>query len=220
MFDWLKNWMARQGAAPNPVLPDSVLDWASTQGLGYVAQGKGQAFSLTGKVSGRTWLLERGSSSRDFIQGEELRARADMGIKADAAVLIINRSLKDALEKKAYSMYTDSLQTVIDQRLPEEMRWLAMYGEVAWADLPPEFWERYTVLADRRDHALAWIDGNLAELLVTWPEPGPNADNPFILVLQRGKVSLRMQYTPVDIDTLKHAAVIFTSACEAAHAGL
>jgi hypothetical protein len=218
MFAWLKNWMARPAIEPQPVLPDSVSDWAGMQDLGYVAQGKGQAFSLTGQVKGKTWRLERGPSSRDFIQGEELRARADMGIKSDATVLVINRSLKNALEKKAYSLYTDSLQTLLDQRLPEEMRWLAMYGDVVWTDFSPEFWARYTVLADRREHAQAWIDPALTDLLMSWPQPGPGADNPFILMLQRGRVSLRMQYTPVDIATLKHAAVIFTHACEAVHA--
>ncbi|MDP1567981.1 MAG: hypothetical protein Q8L91_17230, partial [Polaromonas sp.] len=80
--------------------------------------------------------------------------------------------------------------------------------------------ERYTVLADQREHALAWIDNNLAELLLSWPVPGPDEHNPFILMLLRGKAYLRMQYVSGDVATLQHAALIYTSACDAALAGL
>ena len=93
-------------------------------------------------------------------------------------------------------MSGETLRTTADPSLPEEMRWLAMYDEVGWSSVVPEFWERYTVLADQREHALAWLDGNLAELLLHWPEPGPDAQTPFILMLLRGKAYLRMQYSP------------------------
>jgi len=39
-------------------------------------------------------------------------------------------------------------------------------------------------------------------------------------MLLRGKAYLRMQYTPANMPTLEHAAIIFTSACESALAGL
>ena len=134
--------------------------------------------------------------------------------------MIMNRALKEALEKQAYQRYTDTLQTIADPKLPEEMRWMAMYQEVGWDSLAPAFWERYSVLADKRSHALAWIDQNLAELLMSWPEPAPDAQVPFVLMLLRGKGFLRMQYTPADMPTLEHAALIFTSACESAISGL
>jgi hypothetical protein len=149
-----------------------------------------------------------------------LRARADLGINPDVAVMIMNRALKEALEKRAYAMYTDTLQTSADPHLPEEMRWLAMYNEVGWSSVLPEFWERYAVLADRREDALAWIDNNLVELLLHWPEPGLDAQTPVILMLLRGKAYLRMHYSPASISTLQHAAITYTSACEAAVAGL
>lgn len=53
-----------------------------------------------------------------------------------------------------------------------------------------------------------------------WPEPAPDKQVPFMLMLLRGKGYLRMQYTPANIPTLEHAALIFTSACESAVAGL
>jgi hypothetical protein len=222
MFERLKKVFAPDAApAQAPAGPaDAVSEWAGTQGFGYSSQGQGTGLVLTGKVGTKPWKLETGRASRDYIHGEEIRARADLRINEDATVLIMNRPLKESLEKRAYAIYTDSLQTTADPSLPEEMRWLAMYDEVGWASLPPEFWERYAVLADQRDHALAWIDNNLAEQLLSWPEPGPDAQTPFMMMLLRGKAYLRMQYTPADIPTLQHAAVTYTSACAAALAGL
>ena len=226
MFDRLKKVFGAPAApsakvAAMPVAPtDAASEWASTQGFSYTGMGEGKGFTMTGKVAGRPWKLERGRSSRDYIHGEELRARAELNINDDASVLIINRPLKDALEKRAYQMYTDTLQTTADPNLPEEMRWLAMYPEVGWDSLDKLFWERYAVLADDRDHALAVLDQNLADLLMTWPEPSPDDQVPFMLMLLRGKGYLRMQYTPADMPTLEHAARIFTSTCESAVAGL
>ena len=37
-----------------------------------------------------------------------------------------------------------------------------------------------------------------------------------MLLLLRGKAYLRMEYTPAELSTLQHAALIFTSACECA----
>lgn len=41
-----------------------------------------------------------------------------------------------------------------------------------------------------------------------------------MLMLMRGKVYLRIQYTPAGLLTLAHAALIFTRACESAVSGL
>lgn len=219
MFERLKKVFVPGAAPPDMPRADAVSEWAGTHGFSYSGSQKGQGLVLSGKVRGKPWKLESGAASRDYILGEELRARAELGVDADMSVLIMNRPLKEALEKRAYAIYTDTLQTTADPSLPEEMRWLAMYEEFGWSGLVPEFWERYTVLADQRDHALAWIDRSLAELLLHWPQPGVGAETPFILMLLRGKAYLRMQYTPGDIATLRHAAVLFTAACEAALAG-
>lgn len=221
MFERLKKVFVQRGAAtPTAASADPVSEWAGTQGFSFTGIGEGKGFALAGKIGGKAWKLERGRSSRDYIRGDELRARAELKVNDDASVLIMNRPLKDALEKRAYQMYTDTLQTTADPSLPEEMRWLAMYPEVGWEGPSPAFWKRYSVLADRREHALAWVDTHLAELLMSWPDPGPGTQIPFMLILLRGKMYLRMQYTPADMPTLEHAAQIFTCACEAALTGL
>ena len=219
MFERLKKVFAL-GAGPLEVQrTDAVSEWAGIRGFSYTGPEKEQGLVISGKIRGKPWKLESGIASRDYIRGEELSARAELGMDGDISVLIMSRPLKETLEKRAYAIYTDPLQTSADPSLPEEMRWLALYEEIGWSGLAPDFWERYSVLADQRDHALAWINSHLAELLLHWPQPGVNAQTPFILMLLRGKAYLRMQYSPGDIATLKHAAVIFTSACETALAG-
>ena len=233
MFDWLKKAFSK-GTQP-PALTsssppeaaaiealDPIAKWAAERGL-KPAKGHSKAtsgFSLTGYLGHKSWTLECSQSSRDYIRGDELRARADLKINDDAAVLIMNRPLRNALEKRAYEMYTDTLQTIVDPTLPEEMRWLAMYPEADWPAMPRPFWDRYVVLADTQEHALAWVDQELMTQLMGWPAPGPDAQTPFILMLLRGKAYLRMQYAMGDMPTLNHATDLFTKACAAAVGGL
>jgi len=204
----------REGA-PSHLAHGPVSEWAATQGFGFSVDGS-QGIALEGKVSGKPWRLQLGRPTRNYILGEEVRARAELEISGDIAVLVMNRPLKEALEKRAYQIYTDSLQTSVDSTLPEEMRWLAMFDEVGWDSLPREFWERYAVLTDRRENALAWVDPTLADLMLNWPAPAPSAEVPFMVLLLNSKAYLRMEYTPADLGTLQHAAHIFTSACESA----
>ena len=222
MFERIKKVFAADKVETAPAAPsdDPVSEWAGTRGFSYSGTGDGKGFALKGSVANRPWKLERGKASRDYIRGEELRARGEIKVNDDASVLIMNRPLKDALEKRAYQAYTDTLQTTADPSLPEEMRWLAMYPEVGWDSVPKPFWDRYAVMADQKAHAQAWLDAHLIELLMSWPEPSPDPQVPFILMVLRGKSYLRMQYTPADMPTLEHAAQIFTCACESAITGL
>jgi hypothetical protein len=221
MFNRIKKAFSRSASEPREALPSHsahgpVSEWAGTQGFAFSVDRTGQGIALEGKVSGKPWRLQLGRPTRNYVFGEEVRARAELGIPEDVAVLVMNRPLKEALEKRAYQIYTDNLQTSVDSTLPEEMRWLAMYDEVGWDTLPAAFWDRYGVLTDRRDDALAWVDPVLADLMMKWPSPAPSAEVPFMVLLLNGKAYLRMEYTPADLLTLQHAALIFTSACESA----
>ena len=73
------------------------------------------------------------------------------------------------------------------------------------------------------DSALGWTGLPVLgddDALMDWPEPGPTAETPFMLMLLRGKGYMRMEYQPPNMATLQHAAVIFTTACENALGGL
>lgn len=218
MFERIKKAFGKAGIhAPLPgALPSGPLsEWAATQGFG-VSIDDGRNIALEGQVGGRPWKLVLGRPSRNYIFGEEVRGRAELGIDEDISVVVMNRALKESLEKRAFETYTHDLQTNVDSRLPEEMRWIAMFEEFGWDSLPEAFWMRLAILSDRRESALKWIDPALARLMTEWPAPAPSAEVPFVLLLLNGKAYLRMEYTPPELATLQHAAQIFTSACESA----
>ena len=199
---------------------EPVVSWAASQGYAVTDQTAVGGFSLTGQTRENVWVLKRGPSSRDFIEGDELSARAELGVIGDAAVVIMSRPLKIELEKQAYAIYTDSLQTTVNTSLPEEMRWLAMYEEVVWEGLGLEFLDRYVVLADEVDHAGAWISAALIDALMQWPAAATAAQAPFMVMTLRGNVYLRMEYTPPDLPTLQHAVAVLQHACESALSNL
>lgn len=221
MFDKLRKAFSRDGKPPAAATPaveaaamGPMSEWAATQGFAFTASGA--AFQLQGDIGGRPWKMEVGRPSRKYIQGEELRARAELGVDPDVAVVLMNRPLKNVLEKQAYSHYTDSLRTSVDSSLPEELRWLAMYQEVGWESAPRVFWDRYSILADTREHALAWFDSALVRQLLEWPAPAPEPTVPFMMMLLRGKAYLRMQQGAAQVPVLQHASQVFHSACESA----
>ena len=221
MFDKLKKALLGDDAplAPAPAAASvqsafaPISEWAAAQGFSFATQGA-RSFSLHGKVAGSPWRMEVGSPSRAYIQGEELRARAELGVDENIAVMVMSRSLRESLEKQAYDRYTDGLETRVDHNLPEEVRWLAMFEEFGWDGLSRLFWARYAVLGDQRDNASAWVDAVLANQLLTWPTTAPQV--PFMMMVLRGKAYLRMQQDPGDMPTLQHAAQVFTAACQSA----
>jgi hypothetical protein len=196
------------------LLSGPISQWASDHGFAMSVDGDAHVIVMEGQVSGRPWRVEVGKSGRNYIEGEEVRGRAELGLPDDVAVLVINRPLKDSLERKAFSMITNSTQTQADPGLTEEMRWLAMYDEVGWDSLPNAFWKRYAVLAHRREHALAWLEPGLAQQLLDWPQPVPGPEVPFMVLLMRGRGWMRMGYAMPDPATLQHAAEVFASACD------
>lgn len=215
MFERLRNVFAsekRDSHGASDV--NAVSQWAASQGMSCSGSADGLHFTLSGVFGNRPLRLELGASTRDFIHGAELLARAELKVNEDAAVFIINRPLKEALEARAYGMYTDTLQTRVDPSLPEEMRWIALYPETRWDGLPHLFWSRYSVMANQPEHAQDWIGAELATLLLSWPAPDPSL--PFIMMLLRGKAYLRMQHTPDDMPSLAHATGVFRKGCESA----
>jgi hypothetical protein len=189
---------------------DKTSQWASMQ-ADPALRG---AYKLDGQLQGRPWRIEQGKPSRDFIQGVELRARGEMNVSEDVAVMIMSRTLKNELDKRAFALYTDTLQTQVDPHLPEEMRWLSMYEETGWETLGNEFLDQYAILADHKDHAVAWVTPEMCRQLMAWPSKEPGV--PRVLMVLRGKVYLRMQMNEGDLPTAEHASRVFTTACESA----
>lgn len=226
MFERIKKAFGRSapaGAAQRAHVPDhhqQTSEWAHRHGLAFEGSAQSASFTVSGDALGKPWRLQRARPSRPFIHGDELRARAELGLGTDVAVLVINRPLKEALERQAYASFTDSLQTTADAGTHEELRWLSMFDELGWPGAPDAFWTRYAVVGDNLAHAQAWLDDAMCGLLLGWPQDGPDAQTPFTMMLVRGKAYLRMEYAPADLPTLAYTTNIFVTACETALAGL
>jgi len=148
----------------------------------------------------------------------ELMARADLGLKQEGNVVVMNRRLKEVLEAQSralYSQYTDDLQTMAGV-VPDEVRWLSMYRDAGWAGPDRGFWARYAVLTDAPEMARRWIDSETEQRLMDWPEPVSD-ETPVMLMLQRGKTYMRMQIDRKgDTGTALHAFGLFDRASQRA----
>ena len=216
MFDRLRKALAPSGG---PVAYKEVARWAAAQQWGIAPQAAEGHFELSGEVEGRPWRLECGAPTREYVRGLELRGRADVGADPDAAVMVINRPLHGALEGNAYSALTDTLQTTVNASLPEEVRWLAMYEEVAWPGLPASFRQHFAVVAERLDVAQRWVHAPLVSQLLDALEGGQDAaraQSPLVLMLVRGKVYLRMEHTQRSLPEIAQAAQVLVVGAQAA----
>lgn len=226
MFDRLRKALRREPSAASEV-PVSLTtaaapvvipghgplsEWAKTQGMRFAVARDASSVAAQGEVDGRPWRIEIGRPSRKYIHGHELRARADLGIDPDILLLLLNRPLKDALERQAYALFTDDLQTQADPNLPEEMRLVAMHQETGWPALPGKFWDSFSLVADDAQHGQQWLDARLAGQLLGEARP-VQPQVPFLLLLLRGKAYLRTEYADDDGAAVTQAAGLFRTAC-------
>lgn len=191
-------------------------DWIAAHALFFKAAAGGPVFTLGGMLNGKPWKVDRAAKPRNYIAGQELRGRVDIDANPQTTVLVMNRALKELLENRAYALYTDSIETEASPALMEEMRWLASYPEVGWQDPPDSFWARYAVMSDRRSNAIKWLSPDLIELLMAWPQPGPSADVPLMMMLMRGKMHIRMQWGQADEHLMAHAVKLLLGASQCA----
>ncbi|MGE0350232.1 hypothetical protein [Hydrogenophaga sp.] len=209
MFERLKKaWLRLHWSSAQR---EPLAQWAQAHDLAFTPQAHG-AFVLSGHWSGQPVRIECASSSRPFIKGMELMARADLGLAGSGGVVLMNRILKLHLEQWAselYSQYTDTLQTTA-HALPDEVRWLAMYRDAGWTGPDSHFWARYAVLTDTPDMARQWIDGDGLRRLMDWPNDAVTAATPLMLMVMRGKAYMRLQLdAPRDTATALHALDLF-----------
>ena len=91
MFDRIKKAFQREArngeAAPSQFLHGPVSEWAQSRGMSFSSGALGHTVSMQGKVGGRPWRMELGRPTRDYIAGEELRARAELGVNDDVGAL-------------------------------------------------------------------------------------------------------------------------------------
>ncbi len=198
MLDGLKRLFSR---APAPGREwDELADWAQQRQHQFrPVRGDDGGFIIDGKLGAQPWRLEWGPSQRPYVEGAELRIRAEMGLPSDLQVLIIDRPLQAAMEQAMFEQYVESVQTQIDNQTPPEMRWLVMYGKLAGPELGA-LRERFAAVTPNKPWLQGWIDGPLTPALLAAPI---TSGQPMVLMVAKGRVTLRTALpdpVPQDLD--------------------
>jgi hypothetical protein len=208
MFERIKNALAAR--AGRKLASDGIQRWASSHHLTHQSR-PGGGFVISGLWMDRLFRVECAPSTRSYIQGFELKAKAELAVTHEVGLVLMNRALKRTFEAQANALYedaTDALKTRTRQ-LPEEVRWLSMYRDAGWPGPDDEFWARYAVLTDAADVARNGLDADAIGLLMEWPAPA-HERTPMLFMLNRGNTYLRMQLAqPGDEAVAVHALTAF-----------
>jgi hypothetical protein len=194
-------------AAPGSVESNGLAHWALDRMLSHRRLSNGATLA-EGLLLERPFQAGCAPSSRPYIVGVELMARADLGLRDDVNVIVMHRALKRALEKAASNVRTGAIAQVPtrEKPLPEELAWLSIYRDAGWPGPTPDFWARYCVLTDHLESAREWVDGDAIESLCDAPA-ALRPVTPFFIALTRGKVYLRLQMEAPDDGLVSHHAL-------------
>jgi hypothetical protein len=211
MINPFRRWF---GASREPDGWAAAADWARSGGHRFARSRDGSGFVVEPGPGGAGWRLEWGASQRHYIDGPELRLRAEAGPPGDLQMLIATRALMSSLEQQVFEEFTEGKLTRMDDNTPEEMRWLVLYPKVPRARLGV-LRERFGALSNLPRAAPLWLDAPLLQQLdasSTWLA----ADTPLVLVLQRSRLTLRCAQTEPTPAAMRGALGLFGVALAAA----
>ncbi len=205
MLEAFKRLISRTPAGPDW---SDVAEWAQKQRLGFRRQHEGAGFVIDGAVEGKPWRLEWGPPQRHYIEGQELRMRIELGLPASLQMLLIAQPLSETLERQTFERFTESTQTLADADTPEEMRWLAMFPKATY-QASKEVRMRFVVVGNVPDEAVAWIEGALARQMEQIARGALQHEPPFLVMVLRGRVYLRMELPEPDVQEIAEALGLF-----------
>ncbi|MDP1900446.1 MAG: hypothetical protein Q8K96_08325 [Rubrivivax sp.] len=186
---------------------EGVAPWAEAKQ--YAFRGvQSEGFVIDGRLGATPWRMEWGPTQRPYIQGQELRLRAELGLGADLQVVLMNRPLQEAMEKAVFEQYVEGVQTRIDNQTPPEMRWLVMFPQLAGSEMPT-LRERYIALSSRKSWLQHWLEGPLSQALA-----GLHIDaaTPLVLMIGRGRLMLRTALPEAEVESLQMWLRVFENA--------
>ena len=208
MLDAIRRLISRR---TEPEWPD-VLQWAHDQKLSFKrVRDDGGGFVIDGGMDSKPWRLEWGEPQRQYIDGHELRLRMELGLSHNLQMLLLSKPLAEMLERATFESFTESTQTVIDHDTPEEMRWLVMFPRATWQG-PKPVRQAFQVLGSTAAEATSWVEGPLAQQLEVALNRFLKDQPPFLLMVLRGRVYLRMQLAEPTAGTLAQAVGLFETA--------
>ena len=188
--------------------------WAEGHGYAFRTARDASGCVIEGALGPQAWRIEWGASQRSYIEGCEIRLIAELGLSHSLMALVLNRALMAAMEKEVYEQYVNDVQTRIDTDTPAEMRWLVMYTKLEATDLGA-LRDRFGAVGSVPPWLLQWLSGALRDaLMATLGEV--RSDQPFALVVARGRLTLRTAMPAPDAGKLAMWFSVFEQAVAAA----
>lgn len=192
----VKHWLA---ARANAARWRPIQDWATTRGADFAQTREGHGFVIDQPRAGLGKLrVEWGESQRSYLPGTELRMRFEMGLHPDLQLMVLCRTLMEALESAVFEAYTDTLKTRVDTDTPEEMRWLVMFPKLGNVS-SQLVRQRFGIVGVTKDLAHDWIEGELSTALAQASQDLLPEGHPFVLMCMRGNLYLRTAMADPDL---------------------
>lgn len=185
MLNGLKRLFSRAPAAPQAW--DALVVWAESRRFGFRPVHDEEGFVVEGELGTSPWRMEWGPSQRPYVNGAELRLRAEIGPHVDVQALVLDRELQRRMEAAVFEQYVEGVQTRIDNTTPPEMRWLVMFPKLSGAELGA-LRERFAAVAPGKPWLMRWLEGPLTTALLATPLA---AEQPLVLMLARSRLTLR-----------------------------
>jgi len=193
MLEGIKRWLSGSGTE-GKAGGEEVGAWAAQRQWLVRTPRDSEGLIIDGKQGDHPWRLEWGPSQRPYVQGSELRIRADIGLPSDLQMLVLNKPLQEAMEKAVFDQYVEGVQTRIDTETPPEMRWLVMFPKLSGSELGA-LRERYAAVASAKPWLQQWLEGGLAQALLAVKA---DAATPLVLMVGRGRITLRTEMPDAD----------------------
>jgi len=208
MLDALKRLISRHHA---DTAWSQLAQWAHGRKLAFKRVREKEGFVINGDLEGSPWRLEWGPPQRQYIEGHELRFRMEVGLPHDLQMLILSHGLFETLERTTFDSFTETTQTVIDVNTPEEMRWLVMFPAASFT-ASKTVRSRFNLVGGSPLEAAHWLEGELANRLEAATEGFLKDGPPFMLMVLRGRVYLRMQMAKPGVASVSQAVEVFETA--------
>ncbi len=206
MLDGLKRFISGK-RAPTGTGWDDVALWAEQRQYPFRSV-PGEGFVIDGRAAGTDWRLEWGPSQRSYVQGAELRLRAELPVSSALQLVVMNRVLQESMEKAMFEQAVESVQTRIDNETPPETRWLVMFPKLPGADMGV-LRENFVAVSSMRTWLAMWLLGPLSTALVATVA---DAASPVVLMVGRGRLTLRTALPTPDLAGLQPWLRLFETA--------
>ena len=208
MFDKLKRWVheGRSSLVQDRLV---LMRWAQAQGLATSAVS-GQSHGLVIEFPALRGRLEWGPSQRPYIAGHELRWRAEGLPGGSAQMVCLTKALAKRLEVEVFDRFTDDNKTLVDDSLPDEMRWLAMLPKAALTQAPA-LQSRFAVMCAHDALNALWSYPQVLNAMSVAAGDWWSDDLACVLTHNRGWLTLRLSAQSLSAELLDQTHACFAA---------